>query len=74
MYRGVSVSLAALRMGEEERSYPKWLTWLSLLSSLLLALCVEWQFWLIGLGLIGVGLIWHFVAHRINPTVELPTN
>ena len=74
MYRGVIISLAALRMREEERLYPKGLTWLSLFSSLLLAFCVEWQFWLIGLGLIGVGLIWHFVAHWINPTLELPTN
>jgi basic amino acid/polyamine antiporter, APA family len=74
MYRGFIVSLAALRMSDEERLYPKWLTWLSLLSCLLLAFCVEWQFWLIGLGLIGVGLIWFFVVHRINPTSELPAS
>jgi basic amino acid/polyamine antiporter, APA family len=68
MYRSFIVSLAALQLSDEERLYPRWLTWLSMLSSLFLAFWVEWQFWLIGLGLIGVGLVWHFTVHQINPT------
>ncbi len=72
MYRGVIVSLAALRMSDEERLYPKWLTWVSLLSSMFLAFWVEWQIWLIGLGIIGIGFVWHFAVHRINQTVEIP--
>lgn len=72
MYRGLIVSLAALQMSDEERLYPKWLTWVSLVSSLFLAFWVEWQIWLIGLGIIGIGLVWHFLVHRINPTVEIP--
>ncbi len=66
LYRCVIVSLAALRITDEERLYPRWLTWLALWSCLFLAFWIEWQIWLIGLGLIGVGLVWHFAAHQID--------
>ncbi|MBW4491725.1 MAG: APC family permease [Oscillatoria princeps RMCB-10] len=71
MYRCVIVSLAALRMSDEERMYPKWLSWVSLFSGLFLAFWVEWYVWSIGLGLIGIGLIWHWVAHRIKLAGQL---
>jgi len=72
--RSAIISLAALRMSEQERLYPKWLTWLSFSSSVLLAFCVEWQYWLIGLGLIAIGLIWHFMIRQINPLLSLSEN
>jgi basic amino acid/polyamine antiporter, APA family len=65
--RSAIISLAALRMDDKQRLYPKWLTWVSFCFSLLLAFCVEWQYWLIGLGLISVGLIWHFTIHQFYP-------
>jgi APA family basic amino acid/polyamine antiporter len=52
-------------MDDKQRLYPKWLTWLSFCFSLLLAFCVEWQYWLIGLALIRVGLIWHFTIRQV---------
>jgi APA family basic amino acid/polyamine antiporter len=58
--RSAIASLAALQMSDQERLYPQWMTWLSLVFSVLLIFCVEWQYWLIGSGLIGIGLIWHF--------------
>ncbi len=66
LYRCVIASLAALHLDRQERLYPQFLTWLALLSGLFLAFWIEFQVWLIGLGLIGVGLIWHFLIHRIN--------
>lgn len=66
LYRSVIVSLAALRMSDQDRLYPKWLSWLSLLSSLILSFCFELQYWLISFGVIGFGLIWHFAFHQFN--------
>jgi len=73
--RSTIASLAALQLANEERLYPKWITWLSFLSSVLLIFCVEWQYWLTGIGLIAVGLIWRLTIHQINSKVNLePSN
>jgi APA family basic amino acid/polyamine antiporter len=73
--RSTIASLAALQLADEERLYPKWMTWLSFLSSVLLIFCVEWQYWLTGIGLIAVGLIWRLTIHQINSKVNLePSN
>ncbi len=66
LYRSVIASMAALRIDEGERLYPKWICWLSLSSSIALAFCIEWHYWLIGLGLIGMGLVWRFVFRQMN--------
>ncbi|NEO32018.1 MAG: amino acid permease [Symploca sp. SIO3C6] len=71
MYRCFIVSLAALQLSQQQRLYPQWLSWLSLFSSLFLAFWVEWQIWLIGLGVIGVGVVWHVVIQRFNFAVRL---
>ncbi|MFM7365861.1 MAG: APC family permease [Cuspidothrix sp.] len=68
LYRSAIVSLAALQISDQERLYPKWISWLSFSTSILLAFCIEWYYWLIGLGLIGVGLIWHFTFRHVNST------
>lgn len=59
-------NFAALKLPKEERLYPKWLGWMGLLACLFLAFWVERQIWLTGLMLIVVGLIWHYVAQRLN--------
>jgi APA family basic amino acid/polyamine antiporter len=58
-------NLAALRLRPEERLFPKWLAWVGLAACLFLAFWVDVQIWLIGLGMIGIGLIWHTIAQRV---------
>lgn len=57
-------NFAALKLSPEERLYPKWLGWVGLAACLFLAFWVEQEIWLVGLGLILVGLIWHSLVHR----------
>ena len=64
LYRSVIVSLATLQLSDEERLYPRWLAWVSLISGFFLAFWIEWQVWLIGFGLIGAGLVWHGIAKQ----------
>lgn len=59
-------NLAAIRMTEEERLYPRLIPWLGLFSCLFLAFWVEPIIWMIGLGLIAGGLIWHRLAVRLT--------
>ena len=59
-------NLAALQLSAAERLYPRWLAWLGLAACLFLAFWVDWQIWVIGLGLIIVGLIWHRVARHLT--------
>ena len=58
-------NFAALQLSPAERLYPKWLGWVGLAACLFLAFWVEQQIWLVGLGLIIVGLIWHSLIHRL---------
>lgn len=55
---------AALKLSAEERYYPRFLSWLGLGACVFLAFWVETMIWVSGLGLIGVGLAWQYVAHR----------
>lgn len=59
-------NLAALLLPAEARYYPRWVAAAGLASCLLLAFFVERQVWLIGVGLVGVGLLWHAVARRLR--------
>ncbi|MBI1302063.1 MAG: amino acid permease [Alphaproteobacteria bacterium] len=52
-------NLAALRLSNEERLYPRAFSWGGLISCLFLSFWVEWHIWLAGLGLIAGGLAWH---------------
>jgi basic amino acid/polyamine antiporter, APA family len=58
-------NLASLQLTDEERLYPKWLAVAGLVACLFLAFWVEIRIWLIGLGLIAFGLVWHALAQRI---------
>jgi APA family basic amino acid/polyamine antiporter len=57
-------NLAALRLGDEQRLYPRWLAWAGLAACLPLAFAVEWRVWLSGLALLAVGLVWHSLRLR----------
>lgn len=59
-------NLSALQLKGEERLYPKWIAWVGLAACLFLAFWVEVQIWLVGLGMIALGLVWHTVAKRMN--------
>jgi APA family basic amino acid/polyamine antiporter len=58
-------NLAALRLGERERLFPRWIAAAGLLACLFLAFWVEARIWLVGLGLIGLGLLWQQAARRL---------
>ena len=57
-------NLSALQLSNEERFFPRWVSWAGLLGCLSLAFWVESGVWLSGLGLLVVGLVWHGVARR----------
>ena len=70
-------NLAALRIPKEDRLYPAFVAWAGLGMCLFLAFWVDWQIWLVGLGILGAGLVWHGIARRLaaaNPTTEAPEN
>jgi APA family basic amino acid/polyamine antiporter len=55
-------NLAATRLSDAERLYPRVIPWLGLAACLFLAFWVQPRIWLVGLGLIAAGLVWHVVA------------
>ena len=55
-------NLSALRLPAEERRFPRIVPLLGLGSCLGLVFWVEPTIWAAGLGLIGAGLIWHFLG------------
>ncbi len=59
-------NLAALRLPGDQRRYPRIVPALGLLSCLGLAFWVESGIWMVGLGLIGVGLVWHWIRRRFS--------
>jgi basic amino acid/polyamine antiporter, APA family len=59
-------NLAAIRLKENERLYPRFIPWLGLIACVFLAFWVEPFIWMAGLGLIGVGFAWHFTARWLT--------
>jgi APA family basic amino acid/polyamine antiporter len=57
-------NLAALRLGEGDRLYPRVFAWGGLGACLFLVFWVEWRIWAVGLGLIAIGLAWHKIWQR----------
>lgn len=57
-------NLAALRLRDDERLFPRWIAWVGLIGCLFTAFWVEPRIWIIGLALIAVGLLWHAVVRR----------
>jgi APA family basic amino acid/polyamine antiporter len=64
VYYSIS-DFSALKVPDEERLYPKWIAWLGLAACLFLAFWVERQIWLVGIGLIAIGLIWKIVVSKL---------
>ncbi|MEX0716131.1 MAG: APC family permease [Planctomycetaceae bacterium] len=62
-------NLAAIRLSDSERLYPRWIAWAGLCSCGFLAFWVEPRIWMVGLGMIAAGLIWHGVATRLRGRV-----
>ena len=59
-------NLAALRLSSAERLFPRWIAWAGLAACLFLAFWVEVQIWLVGAGMLLVGLAWHALARRLR--------
>jgi APA family basic amino acid/polyamine antiporter len=57
-------NVAALRLPSSERRYPRFVAVVGLIACLALAFWVDLAVWASGLGLIGVGLVWHALARR----------
>jgi basic amino acid/polyamine antiporter, APA family len=60
-------NLVALRLPREKRLYSPLFAWAGLVGCLALAFFVEREIWMVGLGLIATGLLWHVVAQRLVP-------
>jgi APA family basic amino acid/polyamine antiporter len=58
-------NMSALRLKPQERLFPRFIAWVGLGACLFLAFWVEIQIWLVGLGLIMVGLLWHIISRRL---------
>lgn len=52
-------NVCALRLPEDARLYPRWISWLGLVGCASLAFFVDTAVWTTGLGLIVAGLVWH---------------
>lgn len=59
-------NLCALRLKRAQRIFPIWTAWLGLVACFTLAFWVERQVWFVGLGLLGLGLLWFFVANLLR--------
>jgi APA family basic amino acid/polyamine antiporter len=57
-------NLAALRLDDADRRFPRFIAWCGLGSCLSLAFWVEPRTWLIGLASIAAGLAWHGMVRR----------
>jgi len=60
-------NLAALRLPEADRRYPRWTALSGLVCCLGLAFFVDTTIWAAGLTLMALGLVWHEVAKRCTP-------
>lgn len=58
-------NLAALRLPGSARLYPRWVPLCGLSGCLALAFFVKAGVWLVGLALIALGLLWHFIRRRM---------
>lgn len=59
-------NLSAFVMPEKLRLYPRWIPSMGLFGCLFLAFWIEPTFWISGLVLIGIGLIWHRIALKLK--------
>ena len=55
-------NLAALKLPDELRLYPKWISVAGLAGCLFLAFWIDFSIWIPGLVLLAIGLIWHTIT------------
>jgi APA family basic amino acid/polyamine antiporter len=63
-------NLAALQLKRAERMYARAVPLAGLVACLSLAAFIEWRVMLWGVGLLGVGLVWHAVARRFESSAS----
>lgn len=66
-------NLSALQLTDEERLFPRWVSWAGLGACVFLAFWVEVGIWLIGLALIGFGLVWQVVMNNLQLSSDQTT-
>lgn len=59
-------NLCAIRLKQEERLYPVWISYVGLVTCLSLAFFVEWRIIVAGLILVAVGLAWKALFYRFT--------
>ena len=59
-------NLCALQLNDSERLYPRFVPWVGLATCLFLPFWVESRIWVVGLGLLAAGLMWHGMARRLT--------
>jgi APA family basic amino acid/polyamine antiporter len=59
-------NLSALRLPQKARLYPQWIAWVGLMACVFLAFWVDWQIWVMGVGLLLAGLVWHLAVQRFT--------
>lgn len=70
LYYGIT-NIAALQLSKEERYYPRFIAWSGVFACFFLAFWVEVWIWMVGLGLVALGLVWFEVARRMRGGSEL---
>ena len=63
-------NLSALKMPADLRLYPRWIPAFGLVGCLFLAFWIEPAFWIAGLSLLGLGLIWHTIALKLKSRTQ----
>ena len=59
-------NFCALKLSDAERLYPRWISGAGLVFCLSLAFFVEPSVWMVGLGILLVGVVWYFIAQRLK--------
>jgi APA family basic amino acid/polyamine antiporter len=59
-------NLAAIRLSDSERLFPKFVPWIGLTSCLFLAFWIEPRIWAVGIGLIAAGLVLRPIVQRLS--------
>jgi APA family basic amino acid/polyamine antiporter len=63
-------NLSALRLTDEQRYYPRWISMAGLIGCVALAFFVETTFWVTGLAFLLIGTIWFVIARRARTRSE----
>lgn len=68
------MNASAFKLKVSERLFPKWVSLLGMGSCLFIAFWVKAEFWLAGLGMIAVGLVWKLVMNRLQRSQTLQSS